>query len=74
MLVVRSLSALSPFQHLDHIYIPIEMAIFSSNRGYIGRLKTTFSRSFCSFRCCEDEEKVRTIVTRLFGERLCEME
>ena len=37
----------APFRHLDRVYIPIEMPIFSSNRGYIGGFNSPFYRPFC---------------------------
>ena len=45
----RVVAPSGPLSHLDHVYIPTEMPIFSSNRGHIGRFKAAFNCPFCSF-------------------------
>ena len=51
------------------------MPLFFTKRGYIGGSNAEFTVfSVDSGPCFEDDEKVRTIVTRLLGELLSEME
>jgi len=49
------------------------MPLFSTNRGYIGGSNGLFTALFAD-SCCQDEENLRKIVTRLLGELLSEIE
>jgi hypothetical protein len=69
--MIWNFRVLAPRCNPDHVYILVKMPVFSTNRGHIGGSNAAFCRVVCSFRCCEDEEKIRTIVTRLLGELLC---
>ena len=57
----------------NHVYIADRMPLLSTNRGHFGRSNATFT-SCLLIPCCQDEEQVRTIVTRLLRELLYEME
>jgi len=49
------------------------MPLFSTNRGYIGG-SNLYLPYYLLISCCQDEENVRKIVTRLLGEPLSETE